>query len=147
MPVIFFGFDEVDLHNRPGLPLTAQQLAVDMIYRCLKCKLITFVPEEWLQDQGIPSIEDFADELARVDRHRKLFANSAEQRRHNLDMGIWLEPQLACTNEGEVLVRKHFSLDGSLEEGAVTNFNEEISALFCDCNVPWDKGVLIPARH
>lgn len=148
MPVNFFGFDGVDAHDYPMHSRAAQQLAIDMIYRCLKCDLITFVPGDWLQEQGFSSIESFVEELARVDQYKKFSSDSPGRKKHNLDMGIWLEPQICCTKKGEALIAEHFPSNiGLQKEDALANFNNEVSTIFLECGVPWDAGVLIPIKY
>jgi hypothetical protein len=143
MPVNFFGFGGTG-EAYPAYSSASQQLSVDMIYRCLKCELVTFDSVDWLSDAGFSSYKDFCEELARVDQYKKLDSADLNVSQYNLDMGIWLEPQLYCTSAGEALVSRHFSERGNLEaERALDEFNQDVSQIFSDCGVPWSDQVLI----
>ena len=145
MPVCFFGFDGVLVPEYPSYSRAAQQLTVDMVYRCLKCKLIEISTEDWSQHSIFTGDEAFVRELARVDQNKKAFPDSSESRQHALDMGVWLEPQLCCSTAGEALVNRYFpgalDLEGDLR---VAQFNDEVCKIFMAHDVPWSTEPLMP---
>lgn len=144
MPVAFLGMDGSRHKDYPPFSREAQQLSVDLIYRCLKSELLAISPEEWSLGDGIHSIEAFVGELARVDKNQKTSIGAPGASQHALDMGVWLEPELYCTEVGDALVRRHFPEERCLDDKAsVVCFNEEICALFAENGVPWGSGPLV----
>ena len=131
----------------PARTPSEQQLAVDMIYRCLKCGLIDIDPEGWRQAYGVDDIEGFAERLAQVDQFGGRRLDEAAHNKRMDDMMSWLGPELYCTEAGEALVSRYFPRALDLEdERNVAGFNEEICELFEANGVPWTNEALIPLR-
>ena len=141
MPVAFFGFDDAGLSGAPPYSANAQHVSVDMIYRCLKSGLIAIFPEDWLERAGIHSVEAFAADLARVDQNKKTTPDTPESRQHALDMAVWLDPLIYCTDAGAALVSRYFQNALDLEDEArVLGFNEEACKIFASHGVSWSEG-------
>lgn len=125
----------------PSSSAADQKLAVNMIYRCLKSGLIDIDPPDWRELYGLYSIEEFAQELARVDQFGGHRMEEAGHDQHLDDMKIWLGPLLHCTDAGESLVNRYFPEELNLEdEPRVARFNEVICQIFEDHGVPWSSG-------
>ena len=146
MPVIFFGIDGTGLDEYPPDSASSQQLSVDMIYRFIKCGLVRIIPEDWLEDAGFRSIDDYFEKLASVDRNIKSSSIGGMSRQHELDMGVWLEPQLVCTELGQSVFQRCFAGKNVNDNDSLDKFRKEIQDLFEENNVPWTSKPLIPLR-
>ncbi|MDL5364130.1 hypothetical protein QSH18_00760 [Xanthomonas sp. NCPPB 2654] len=146
MPVIFFGMDGTGLDEYPACSTSSQQLSVDMIYRFIKCGLVEFLPDDWVEDAGFKSIDDYFEKLASVDKNKKSTSVEGVSRQHALDMGVWLEPQLVSTDFGESIFKRCFAEKEVSDDESLGRFREELESLFKKNNVPWANKPLVPLK-
>lgn len=141
-----FGFD-AEHPAYPPYSRASQQLSVDMIYRCLKCRLIE-ISSPILGMENPPNIDSFVQELARVNQYGGPGLGEPGYQQYADDMGIWLGPLLSDTSCGRALIRKYIPEDGSvqaLNEIALANFNTEVCAIFEANGVGWSDEPLVSA--
>ncbi|WP_185824911.1 hypothetical protein [Xanthomonas sp. SI] len=146
MPVIFFGMSGTGLVEYPACSASSQQLSVDMIYRFIKCGVVEFFPDDWVEDAGFRSIDDYFEKLASVDKNKKSTSLGELSKQHDLDMGVWLEPQLVSTELGESIFKRCFAEKEVSDDESLDMFREELESLFKKNNVPWTSRPLIPLK-
>jgi len=121
-----------------------RQLAVDTIYRCLRCDLVEIDPAEWRQVYGLKDIEEFARQLAHVDPFRRVLPSDTGYEQHANEMMIWLAPELYNTRNGDALIDRHSPAGLDLDdEERIAAFNVEICEIFESNGVPWGSRPLV----
>jgi hypothetical protein len=53
------------------MPMARPRCGIPSDYRFIKCGLVNIIPEDWLEDAGFRSIDDYFEKLASVDRNKK----------------------------------------------------------------------------